>query len=122
QSEAVASDLPGRAIRSRPASVRFAEQPHLSVIVPVWNGAERLPRTLYGLHQLLSRQPYATELVIVDDCSDMAAVHTIQSFHEAVGGDDARVQVLRNDVNRGKGFSVSRGMLAATGVLRVFTD
>ena len=122
QPETVPSELPARAIRPRPASDRFCEQPHLSVVVPVWNGVERLPRTLYGLHHLLSRQPYATELVIVDDCSEVAAVHTIRSFHEAVGGDDTRVQILRNDTNRGKGFSVSRGMLAATGRLRVFTD
>ncbi len=32
------------------------------------------------------------------------------------------VAVLRNDENRGKGFSVSRGMLHARGRLRVFTD
>lgn len=113
---------PGRSARSPASSVRPPAQPHLSVVVPVWNGAERLPRTLHALHQLLSRQPYATEFVIVDDCSDAAAACTIQSFREAVGGDDTRVQLLRNDVNRGKGFSVGRGMLAATGALRVFTD
>ena len=32
------------------------------------------------------------------------------------------VRVLRNEQNRGKGFSVARGMLSATGALRVFTD
>jgi len=122
QSEAFPSDVPGRAVRSRPASERLAEHPYLSVVVPVWNGAERLPRTLYGLHHLLSHQPYATELIIVDDCSDAPAVGTIQSFRDAVDGDDTRLQVLRNDVNRGKGFSVRRGMLAATGAMRVFTD
>ena len=98
------------------------EQPYLSVVVPVWNGAERLPRALHGLHHMLARQPYATELVIVDDCSDVAAERAMQSFRETVAGDAMPVQVLRNDVNRGKGFSVRRGMLAATGSLRVFTD
>ena len=122
QGEAVPGELPGGAVRARPASVRLSEQPHLSVVVPVWNGAERLPRTLHGLHHLLARQPYTTELVIVDDCSGVAAANTIESFRNAVEGDDTRVKVLRNDVNRGKGFSVSRGMLAARGALRVFTD
>src|SRR5207247_11251156 len=32
------------------------------------------------------------------------------------------VAVLRNEANRGKGFSVARGMLAARGRYRVFTD
>lgn len=94
--------------------------PYVSVIVPVWNGADRLPHTLYALHHLLERQLYATELVIVDDCSEIHAVRALEAFQAAVAS--PRVRVLRNDCNRGKGFSVARGMLAATGALRIFTD
>jgi len=95
---------------------------YLSVIIPVWNGAERLRRTLYAIHHLLERQSYPTELVIVDDASDEEAVRAIEAFREDVGRARVAVRVLHNERNRGKGFSVARGMLAASGALRVFTD
>ena len=95
---------------------------YLSLVVPVWNGADHLSRTLYALHRLLVRQGYPTELIIVDDCSDQEAVKAIALFREDVGSERAVVRVLRNEQNRGKGFSVARGMLSATGALRVFTD
>lgn len=101
---------------------RRSDSPYLSVIVPVWNGAERLSQTLYALHHVLASEPYSTELIVVDDCSGPDAVHTIQAFRDDVRRDDARVRVVRNDDNRGKGYSVKRGMLAATGALRVFID
>lgn len=97
-------------------------QPYVSVIVPVWNGAERTRHTLFALHRLLCSQRYATELVVVDDYSTDETVGAIAGFRDAVAGSEARVQLLRNERNRGKGFSVARGMLAATGALRVFTD
>lgn len=104
------------------ANARPTDTAYLSVIIPVWNGAERLPRTLYAVHHLLERQSYPTELVVVDDASADDAVRAIHAFREDVGTCRVVVRVLRNDRNRGKGFSVARGMLNATGALRVFTD
>ena len=101
---------------------RRSDSPYLSVVVPVWNGAEQLSRTLYALHHLLANEPYSTELIVVDDCSGPEAVHTIQAFREDVRRAGAGVRIVRNDDNRGKGYSVKRGMLAATGALRVFID
>jgi dolichyl-phosphate beta-glucosyltransferase len=95
---------------------------YVSVVVPVWNGAARLPRTLYALHDLLERLPYSTELVVVDDASGDDAARAIHGFRDDVANARVRIRVLRNDRNRGKGFSVARGMLAAAGALRVFTD
>jgi dolichyl-phosphate beta-glucosyltransferase len=97
-------------------------QPYVSVIVPVWNGADRLHGTLFALHHLLAGQQYPTELIIVDDCSGPDTAHAISRFVDAVAEGATRVRTLRNDQNRGKGYSVARGMLAATGDLRVFTD
>lgn len=104
----------------RPA--RRGDPPYLSVVVPVWNGAGQLSRTLYALHQLLVNEPYSTELVVVDDCSGPEAVRTIQGFRDDVRRDHTSVRVVRNAENRGKGYSVKRGMLVAAGALRVFID
>lgn len=117
------SDDPRRLVaRRRESDLRQTARIYLSVIVPVWNSAEQLPRTLYALHTLLEGLPYACELIIVDDCSDEHAVRVMQAFRDAVEPAGAQVRILRNECNWGKGFSVRRGMLAATGAVRVFTD
>ncbi len=90
----------------------------LSVIVPVRNGAERLPGHLESLREFLCRRAGPTELLLVDDHSEPATARLLEQFSRDVPG----VTLLRNDENRGKGFSVSRGMLGARGAFRVFTD
>ncbi len=92
--------------------------PYLSLVVPVYNGAARLPDSLARLTEFLAEQPYASELILVDDCSDEPTTSILQAYtasHE-------NVTLLRNEVNCGKGVTVARGMLRARGRQRVFTD
>lgn len=91
---------------------------HLSVVVPVHNGADRLPGHLETLRQFVGVRPGASELILVDDHSEPEAARALADFARSVAG----VTVLRNPANRGKGYSVARGMAAAQGSYRVFTD
>ncbi|MGI8499020.1 MAG: glycosyltransferase [Gemmatimonadaceae bacterium] len=86
--------------------------------MPIWNGAERLTSSLQSIGSYLAERDYTTELILVDDHSDAATAAAIDAFRQT----RPCVAVLRNDANRGKGFSVSRGMLHARGRIRVFTD
>jgi dolichyl-phosphate beta-glucosyltransferase len=92
--------------------------PALTVILPCYNEAERLPGTLQALLAHLSAAPGEVEVLVVDDGSTDATV----SVAEAVAAVDGRVRVLSYRPNRGKGFAVRTGMLAAQGELAVFTD
>ena len=92
--------------------------PHLSLIVPVYNGAERLPASLDELRAFLRSQPYAWELILVDDCSNAETQRILQEFASTM----PEVRLIRNEENRGKGNAVTRGMRAAVGHYRVFTD
>lgn len=94
------------------------QTPHLSLIVPVYNGADRLPSSLEQLQDFLRAQPYLAELILVDDCSNAETRKILEDF---VYG-KSLVRLLRNEENRGKGFAVTRGMRAAVGSYRVFTD
>jgi dolichyl-phosphate beta-glucosyltransferase len=98
------------------APVRTA--PALTVILPCYNEAERLPGTLQALLAHLSAAPGEVEVLVVDDGSTDATV----SVAGAVAAVDRRVRVLSYRPNRGKGFAVRTGMLAAQGELVVFTD
>jgi dolichyl-phosphate beta-glucosyltransferase len=89
--------------------------PRLSVVVPAYNEARRLPATLASVRAYLRDHGREHEIVVVDDGSSDA---TAQVARDA--GDDVRV--LRHEPNRGKGYAVRRGMLAATGARRLITD
>jgi dolichyl-phosphate beta-glucosyltransferase len=98
------------------APVRTA--PALTVILPCYNEAQRLPGTLQALLAHVSAAPGEVEVLVVDDGSTDATV----SVAEAQAAVDGRVRVLSYGPNRGKGFAVRTGMLAAQGDLVVFTD
>ncbi len=92
--------------------------PLLSLVVPCYNGERQLPGKLEELARFLDEQPYTTQLILVDDCSRQPAADVLREFATRRTG----ATLLRNDVNLGKGASVARGMLAATGTFRIFTD
>jgi dolichyl-phosphate beta-glucosyltransferase len=91
---------------------------HLSLVIPVHNAARQLPATLSAVEDYMRRRP-GTEVVFVDDAStELQTVRQLQDFARST----RMVTVLRNRRNMGKGFSVTRGMLQASGTYRVFTD
>jgi dolichyl-phosphate beta-glucosyltransferase len=90
--------------------------PQLSVVIPAFNEKARLPQTLRRIDEYLRGRQLRFEIVVVDDGSRDG---TADAARATLG--DA-VTVLVNDQNRGKGFSVRRGMLAARGERRLMSD
>ena len=85
--------------------------PALSLVVPSYNEAAILPASLKRLHAAFP----GAEIIVVSDGSadDTAATVAALPFP---------VRFLEHHPNRGKGFSVKQGMLAARGRALVFTD
>ena len=93
--------------------------PALSLVIPVYNAADQLPATLNAVDAFATRYPGSVEVLFVDDhSSEIETQIILQDFTRQRG----YARVLRNAQNRGKGFSVTRGMQAARGRFRVFTD
>jgi dolichyl-phosphate beta-glucosyltransferase len=90
----------------------------LTVVLPCYNEAERLPGTLQTLLAHLPAVPGQVGVLVVDDGSTDATAMVA----DAVAAVDRRVRVLSYRPNRGKGYAVRAGMLAAEGELIVFTD
>ena len=89
----------------------------LSVVIPAYNEEDRLPGTLERVISYLGRRGGEFEIIVVDDGSDDGTSEAALSF-----ASKAPIRVLRNNRNRGKGYSVRRGMLEAKGDLRLFSD
>lgn len=92
--------------------------PHLSIVIPTWNGGQQLSATLRHMLEFRAGLDFQTEIVIVDDCSERATARIANTFADQ----NERAVVLTNRTNRGKGHAVARGMLHATGKYRVFAD
>lgn len=92
--------------------------PYLSVVIPAFNEEQRISQTLSGIYSYLQKQDYDWEvLVVIDGALDNTLART-QDF--AAGRQ--HIRLIDRKQNRGKGYSIREGMLAATGRVRLFTD
>ena len=91
----------------------------LSVIIPAYNEARRLPPYLASVRQHLDRRfPGRYEVVVVDDGSGDGLPDVLAPL----AADWPELVVMRHPANRGKGAAVRTGMLAARGRLLLFAD
>jgi dolichyl-phosphate beta-glucosyltransferase len=91
--------------------------PRLSVVVPAYNEARRLPPTLARIRAWAASRDFPVEIVVVDDGS---ADGTADVARAELAGTDHRVLV--HPENRGKGAGLRTGMTAAAGEFVLFTD
>ena len=88
--------------------------PFLSIVIPAYNEAGRIDSSLEAIQNYIRRKDFPVETIVVDDGSTDNTVE--------IASGEAEIRVLRNDRNRGKGFSVRHGVLEARGELILFTD
>ena len=89
----------------------------LSIVIPVLNEEDEIPRILKGAIAHLDERGGDWEILVVDNTSTDRTIERADPFV-----DGSRVRVLRNEVNRGKGYSIRRGMLESNGELRLMCD
>jgi glycosyltransferase involved in cell wall biosynthesis len=93
--------------------------PNLSIVVPAYNEAARLGNSLSKILEYLNAVG-AAELIVVDDGStDQTAAVAEKAMCEAAA---VSTRVIRYEVNRGKGYAVRTGLLAATANIALFSD
>lgn len=87
----------------------------VSVVIPAYNEALRLPATLAAVLAFMKQRGGPFEVVVVNDGSKDATAAVALS-----AGPDVRL--IENPGNRGKGYAVRNGMLQAMGDLRLMCD
>ncbi len=96
------------------------KQMRVSIIIPAFNEAARLPMTLAATAEYFRMRSDPFEILVVDDGSKDATASVVSEY--AKKHPDVSLQCLSYGGNRGKGFAVRYGMMRAGGDLRLFCD
>jgi glycosyltransferase involved in cell wall biosynthesis len=85
--------------------------------VPAYNEERGIETTVRLLREWLDAHGEPYEILVVDNASQDRTAELVAALE-----DGERVRLLRNPANRGKGYSMRRGMLEARGELRLHCD
>lgn len=86
----------------------FSTKPTVSVVMPVYNRADLLPR---AIDSILNQTYKDFEFIIIDDASTDASASIAQQYAQK----DKRIKLFVNDANKGIAFSRNKGMEKAKG-------
>jgi dolichyl-phosphate beta-glucosyltransferase len=91
----------------------------LSIVIPAYNEADRLPQTLDRILEWLHEQRFKfQEVIVVDDGSRDATAAVAEEYSKP----PSPIRLLRNPGNKGKGYAVRHGVLDAAGEWILYTD
>jgi glycosyltransferase involved in cell wall biosynthesis len=92
--------------------------PRLSIVIPAYNESARIEATLERVMACVYDQGWDAEVLVIDDGSKDDTAAIVERWMDA----HARLHLIKNPGNRGKGYSVRNGLLQAAGDIVMFTD
>lgn len=90
----------------------------LSIVIPAYNEARRLPATLASISEYLELSGIDAEIIVVDDGSTDGTIDAVRNLP----GKGLPPRILSFEGNRGKGAVTRDGMLEAKGNFVLFMD
>ena len=95
---------------------------YLSLVIPVYNGATFIGRSLSRILDWKKSFGKAVQVVLVNDGSTDETEQVIQSFLVSQPEFSADFLYITYPKNRGKGYAVKTGMMQAEGEYAIYTD
>ena len=92
--------------------------PRLSIVIPAYNEGARIESALDRVLTCVAERGWNAEVLVVDDGSSDNTAAIVQRWMET----HHNLQLIHNEGNRGKGYSVRNGLLQAAGQIVMFTD
>ena len=93
---------------------------YLSVLIPVYNEENKIGNTLQKVIDYLNEKDLSFEIVVLNDGSADRSINVVRDFFKEISSPPHTL--LHFDQNRGKGFAIKQGMLAARGEHVLFLD
>jgi glycosyltransferase involved in cell wall biosynthesis len=90
----------------------------LSIVIPAYNEECRLDATLNRVDAFIRAEDWNAEVVVIDDGSTDGTTRLVMRHIQ----DKPYLRLLQNHINRGKGFSLRRGVEASLGDIILLTD
>jgi len=91
----------------------------ISIVIPAYNEETLIINTLESLRAYMATRSEKYEFIVVDDGSNDRTAATIQAWQKKMKAD---LQLLINQKNMGKGFSIRRAVQASRGQYVIFID
>lgn len=88
-----------------------------SIVIPVYNEAQRIPRSIDKIFAYFQSRSEATEIIFVNDGSRDETDKVLQEYSRKY-----QFKIISYPENRGKGYAVKQGALAASGDWVIFFD
>lgn len=90
----------------------------ISLVIPMYNESSIIEDAVNTFSSYMQKRFEDWELIFVDDGSADGCGDVVEAAHEK----DNRIRLCRYTPNRGKGYAVRTGVLAAEGDFVIFTD
>jgi glycosyltransferase involved in cell wall biosynthesis len=108
-------------LRNNDLTLAFCQmKPAISIIIPAFEEQSRLGDSIEKILSYVEKENLFAELIVVDDGSGDATAETGRKA--AARFPDLQTEIIRYETNRGKGFAVKTGLLAAKADIAVFSD
>ncbi|MEZ5423727.1 MAG: glycosyltransferase [Pyrinomonadaceae bacterium] len=92
----------------------------LSIVIPAFNESERIAPGLAKILAYIRERKIDGELIVVDDGSSDDTAEVARNVASEYS--DIETNVIRYEQNRGKGYAVKTGLLAARADIALFSD
>lgn len=92
--------------------------PEISIIIPVYNDAAHIGKSIDALKLFIETENLNAEIIIINDGGEDATAKIVEDkikMYEAA-------RFINRRENKGKGYSVREGIRAASGKFMIFTD
>ncbi|MCK9418570.1 MAG: glycosyltransferase family 2 protein [Nitrospirae bacterium] len=102
----------------KPGTDEGLRETKLSIVIPAYNEALRIGKTLDSIRDYMKVCGYSHEIIVVDDGSSDDTAMVVRKAAEK----HPAIVLLQNGMNRGKGYSVKQGVLFSRGRFVLMSD
>lgn len=88
---------------------------HISIVIPIYNEGNIIKSNISKIQNYFDKN-YSYEIIVVDDCSTDNTLSVLKSIKSK------NIRILKNQFNKGKGYSLKKGIKASNGEVVLITD